>query len=340
MKLSTNEHQRRSQARKSKHILQGVGGTPTSGGSLSPPLPCPAPRPTCPSVGLGHSDPGAMSECACNIVHATCLVLPRCYLLPFSIAAAHHHCMIQLCNTDCLVTPEDSARQHTVDTCDMPEGVDYQAIANTLRPDRPWVAGTAPPRRTSSHKSSPCVGYQSDGVVDFEAEVRTFTKLSGTPGHRPAASRGQSDLIDLHDDCEGPQSDTDDEQQDARQPVTKELSGPAAHPSPVSINQHVDPSQPDAHMRTPPSSVLSKQPSTTKGPSRAERALQPASSRACHTSEGGTKLPASRTTSKRTATTSTTEVQPVERHSACLVERVRLADHESTRARVLTALDL
>lgn len=242
--------------------------------------------------------------------------------------------MIQACHADRLVTPEDSARQHTADIFDLPEGVDYRAIANTLHPDRPWVAATAPPRRASSYKSSPSVGYQSDGVVDFEAEVRSFKQLSATSGHHQAASWGQSDLIDLRDDCNPPQNENDDEQQDARQCVTKEFGGAAAPPNPVSISQHDNPSQPDAHMRTPPSSVRSKQPTTAKGLSIAGRAFQPAQpvlnweqqagSRARHASEVGTKLPASRTTQKRTATTSTTEVQPVERHSASLVERVCL----------------
>jgi hypothetical protein len=85
----------------------------------------------------------------------------------------------------------------------VPDGVDYGAVASSLRSAQSHMAATAPPKHAASHSapSSPSVGYQSDGVVDFEAEVRSFKSRNAA-----AAKRMQQGPYDVSSD-----SDSDSE---------------------------------------------------------------------------------------------------------------------------------
>lgn len=80
-------------------------------------------------------------------------------------------------------------------------GPTSQAHALHVRASASCMASTAPPRRAapaSPRSLSPSIGYQSDGAVDFEAEVRSFQEAARSGRRRRAASGSQRQGAD---DC-------------------------------------------------------------------------------------------------------------------------------------------
>ena len=154
-------------------------------------------------------------------------------------------------------SPEDSAREGTDLLFDEHDTVDYAKVAHDL-------SATAPSQRTrgirQSPESSPEIGYQSDGVVDFDSEVRQFRRRANTASPFPDAPHGGlSNLIDLESDESDHGSQLDLGSQGGSQLGRR--SRLPAHRGPAT--QQV---QPAAHQRAPPHRQRNSKAVSSKSP--------------------------------------------------------------------------
>ena len=308
MKLSKQERDRRLHARQSKHSMTGVHLSDSSDITL-------------PDVAVDALRQFRLSARACSDAGDSVVAgVAR------SSQAGQH-------------APDDSARQtanQDVSDDGIPAGLDYSAIASSLRSAHSRMAATAPPRRREAAvESSPSVGYQSDGVVDFEAEVRSFH------------NRGASASAGRHGSLQGPYDDqlgSENERSGcgaaeqsplpSRRSLAHELRAATREPSAQSTSS-AGRLRPDAHIRSHAAQAasVSKQAHMRGPPAASSNSHRGASSSSSVAHPGGalegsgrtqalSKLSASR--GKRSAAPSTTTgAQPATCNNESLACRVR-----------------